>query len=193
MSMLKSSFTNQYIEAGLDEVGRGCLAGPVVAAVVILPPDFQHEILTDSKKLTAKKRLLLDSEIKEKALDWAIAEASPQEIDQINIAQASMLAMHRALDKLTLRPELLLIDGNRFTPYGFIPYECIIKGDGKFYAIAAASVIAKVYRDVLMSKLATEHPQYQWQKNMGYPTKAHRSALREFGDSPWHRKSFKWK
>lgn len=191
--MLKSSFTNQYIEAGLDEVGRGCLAGPVVAAAVILAPDFQHDILTDSKRLTSQKRLLLDTEIKEKALCWAIAEASPEEIDQINIAQASMLAMHRALDQLTIRPELLLVDGNRFTPYGFVPYECIIKGDSKFYSIAAASVIAKVYRDALMENLAQKYPQYYWHKNMGYPTKVHREALAEFGDTPWHRKSFKWK
>jgi ribonuclease HII len=191
--MLKSSFSNQYLEAGLDEVGRGCLAGPVVAAAVILPSDFQHSILTDSKKLTSKQRIQLETEIKSQAISWAIAEASPTEIDQINIAQASMLAMHRALAKLSLRPELLLVDGNRFTPFEFIPFQCVIKGDGIYYSIAAASVIAKVYRDELMTKLASEHPQYEWQQNMGYPTKAHRRALEQFGDTAWHRKSFKWK
>ncbi len=189
--MLQSSFTSDLIEAGCDEVGRGCLAGPVVAAAVILPKDFTHPFLTDSKLLKLAQRNLLKEEIKEKALAYAIAEVDNQTIDEVNILNASFLAMHRAVEQLSIQPELLLIDGNRFNPYPFIPHQCIIKGDSKFYSIAAASVLAKTYRDELMQKLALTYPQYGWQTNVGYPTKVHRSAIAEYGLTPWHRKSFR--
>lgn len=188
--MLQSSFTSDKIEAGCDEVGRGCLAGPVVAAAVILPKNFQHEWLNDSKKLPALKRKELDAIIKSEALAWAIAEVSPQEIDQINILKASFKAMHLALDQLEIRPELLLIDGNRFTPYKKISHHCIIKGDGKFLSIAAASVLAKNYRDDIMEKLANQFPGYAWERNVGYPTKEHRSGIEQLGVTPYHRMSF---
>ncbi|GCC50514.1 ribonuclease HII [Chryseotalea sanaruensis] len=188
--MLQSSFTSDKIEAGCDEVGRGCLAGPVVAAAVILPKRFQHEWLNDSKKLPALKRKELDAIIKSEALAWAIAEVSPQEIDQINILKASFKAMHQALDQLEIRPELLLIDGNRFTPYKKISHHCIIKGDGKFLSIAAASVLAKNYRDDLMEKLAHQFPGYAWERNVGYPTKEHRTGIEQLGVTPYHRMSF---
>jgi ribonuclease HII len=189
--MLQSCFTPDQVEAGCDEAGRGCLAGPVVAASVILPKDFTHPLLTDSKVLSLEQRNQLKEEIKEVALSYAIAEVDNREIDEINILNASFLAMHRAVEKLRKKPELLLIDGNRFNPYPFIPHQCIIKGDSKFFSIAAASVLAKTYRDELMWKLAKEHPQYGWQTNVGYPTIAHRKAIVEHGPTDWHRRSFK--
>lgn len=189
--MLKSSFSDQYIEAGVDEVGRGCLAGPVVAAAVILPKDYKNELLMDSKKLNKTNREKLKKTIKEDAISWAIAEASHTEIDEINILNASFLAMHRAIEKLKPEPELLLIDGNRFNPYKFIAYQCIVKGDNKFLSIAAASVLAKTYRDDLMTDLAKEYPAYDWENNVGYPTKKHRAAIEQLGATPWHRMSFR--
>jgi len=191
--MLKSSFSDEYIEAGVDEVGRGCLAGPVVAAAVILPKDYKNELLMDSKKLNKKNREKLRTAIEKDAISWAIAEASHTEIDEINILNASFLAMHRALEQLDPEPELLLIDGNRFTPYKFITYQCIVKGDNKFLSIAAASVLAKTYRDDLMANLAKEYPAYDWENNVGYPTKKHRAAIELHGATPWHRMSFKLK
>ncbi len=188
--MLLSSFTADLVEAGCDEVGRGCLAGPVVAAAVILPKDYQHELLNDSKQLSKEHRLALQSDIVRDALAWAVAEVSNEEIDEINILNASFKAMHRALDKLTLRPEFLLIDGNRFNPYHEMKFECVIKGDGKYLSIAAASVIAKNYRDELMSKLSEEFPGYGWHTNVGYPTIQHRDGIRELGITPYHRRSF---
>ena len=178
------------IEAGCDEAGRGCLAGPVVAAAVILPKDYHHSILNDSKQLTEKQREELKKEIIEDALAWGIGVASPKEIDEINILNASYLAMHRAVEKLEIDPELLLIDGNRFNAYEDIPHECIIKGDGKFYSIAAASVLAKTHRDDLMKKLADQFPGYGWETNVGYPTRAHREGIKELGSTPHHRMSF---
>jgi ribonuclease HII len=189
--MLKSYFSEKLqIEAGCDEAGRGCLAGPVTAAAVILPRDYHHPLLNDSKKLSKKNRDTLRLEIEREAIAWAVAEVSPQEIDRINILKASFLAMHRAVDQLKNRPELLLIDGNRFTPYPEIAHECIVKGDGKFFSIAAASVLAKTYRDETMEQLAKEFPYYDWEKNAGYPTKAHRAAIQQHGITPHHRKSF---
>lgn len=189
--MLQSSFTPDKIEAGCDEVGRGCLAGPVVAAAVILPKEYQNQLLNDSKQLPGEVRLELDAVIKQEALAWAIAEVSPAEIDRINILNASFRAMHLALDKLTLVPELLLIDGNRFTPsYQSIRHECIIKGDGVYASIAAASILAKNYRDKLMQQLAQEHPGYGWETNVGYPTVEHREGIKLLGITPHHRRSF---
>ncbi len=188
--MLKSQFQDELIEAGCDEAGRGCLAGPVVAAAVILPKDYQHSILNDSKQLKEKQRDELLIDIKKDAIAWAIGMASPAEIDEINILNASYLAMHRAVDGLTQIPELLLIDGNRFKPKQDIPYECIIKGDGKYLSIAAASIIAKTHRDKLMRKLAEEFPGYSWETNFGYPTPPHRRGIKELGITPHHRKSF---
>lgn len=189
--MLKSSFSSDKIEAGLDEVGRGCLAGPVVAAAVILPKDFTNDLMNDSKKLSVKNRESLVEVIKEHAISWAVAEVSHEKIDEINILNASFLAMHIALEQLKKQPELLLVDGNRFKPYQSIPYECIVKGDGKFLSIAAASILAKSYRDDLMAELAVEYPGYDWEKNVGYPTKKHREGIKNIGVSPYHRKSFK--
>jgi ribonuclease HII len=188
--MLSSSFTPDWVEAGCDEVGRGCLAGPVVAAAVILPKLYTHELLNDSKQLTKEDRSQLEAEIKRDALAWAIAEVSHVEIDEINILNASFLAMHRALDKLSILPQLLLIDGNRFKPYREIKFECIVKGDAQYLSIAAASVLAKTYRDDLMNKLALEYPGYGWETNVGYPTEEHRDGIRELGITPYHRKSF---
>ncbi len=188
--MLKSFFTKDLIEAGCDEVGRGCLAGPVVAAAVILPKKFRHKLLTDSKKLKKANRDELEGEIKLAALAWAIAEVSHQEIDQINILNASFKAMHLALDQLKVIPEFLLIDGNRFKPYQEIKFECIVKGDGKYLSIAAASVLAKTYRDNLMEQLSVEYPGYGWQTNVGYPTAEHREGIKLLGITPYHRKSF---
>ena len=178
------------IEAGTDEAGRGCLAGPVTAAAVILAPDFNLPLLNDSKKLTEKQRFALRPEIEKSALAYGVAHVFQEEIDEINILNASIKAMHLALDQLSLRPELILVDGNRFKPYGNIPDQCIIKGDGKYQNIAAASVLAKTHRDEYMSKLHDEFPYYGWKQNKGYPTKAHREALRSFGDTLHHRKSF---
>jgi len=187
--MLKQSLTNK-IEAGCDEAGRGCLAGPVVAAVVILPKRFRNKILNDSKVLSEKKRELLRPIIEEEAIAWAVGIVSPVEIDKINILNASFLAMHRAIEQLKTKAELLLIDGNRFNPYPNIPHECIIKGDAKFMSIAAASILAKTYRDNIMKDLDAEHPNYHWKKNKGYPTKQHRKAIAKYGANRQHRKSF---
>jgi len=188
--MLRSSFTKDLIEAGCDEAGRGCLAGPVVAAAVILPKRYRHKKLNDSKQLTKEEREALRVDILRDALEWAVAEVDHQEIDKINILNASFKAMHLALDKLQTRPQLLLIDGNRFKPYSDVRYECIIKGDGRFLSIAAASILAKTYRDDLMVKLADQFPGYSWETNVGYPTEAHRDGIRQIGISPFHRKSF---
>ncbi len=188
--MLKSSFTHDLVEAGCDEAGRGCLAGPVVAAAVILPKGYRHSLLNDSKQLTREERLALREEITKDAVAWAVAEASHEEIDEINILNASYLAMHRAVDKLTVRPEMLLIDGNRFRPAHDLPYQCIIKGDALFLSIAAASVLAKTWRDERMAELAREFPGYGWDTNMGYPTPEHRDGIRAMGISPYHRKTF---
>lgn len=187
---LKFSHTKKLIEAGCDEAGRGCLSGPVVAGAVILKKGFKHEWLNDSKKLTEKKRDALRPIIENEALAWGVGIVTEKEIDEINILNASFLAMHRALDQLTQTPELLLIDGNRFTPYKDIPHECMIKGDGRFMSIAAASVLAKTHRDEIMYKLHEEFPVYDWNKNKGYPTKAHREAIINHGDTPYHRQSF---
>jgi ribonuclease HII len=186
-----SSFHNpSLLEAGCDEAGRGCLAGPVFAAAVILPKDFVHPLLNDSKQLSENQRNILRKVIESTALAWAVAEVSAVEIDQINILKASFLAMHRALDQLTIRPEFLLIDGNRFYPYPETPHLCIVKGDGKYASIAAASVLAKTWRDEAMLKMHQEYPEYGWSGNKGYPTKAHRAAIRLHGASRWHRRSF---
>lgn len=182
---------NNFIEAGCDEVGRGCLCGPVVAAAVIIDENFDIPFINDSKKLTPKKRAELDVLIREKAIDFAIAEVSPEHIDQHNILNASIYAMHLALDQLKIRPDLILVDGNRFKTYQNIPHECIIKGDGKVLSIAAASILAKNYRDNLMLQFHEEYPEYAWNKNAGYPTKAHREAIEKYGITPLHRKSFK--
>ena len=187
--MLKQSFSNK-IEAGCDEAGRGCLAGPVVAAAVILPERFKNNILHDSKILSEKKREHLRLIIEKEAITWAIGIVSPQEIDKINILNASFLAMHRAIDYLNTKAELLLIDGNRFNPYHNIAHECIIKGDTKFMSIAAASILAKTYRDDLMKILDRKYPNYYWKKNKGYPTKQHRIGIAKFGTTKHHRKSF---
>lgn len=178
------------IEAGCDEAGRGCLAGPVTAAAVILPPDFKCDMLNDSKKLTERQRDKLRPIIEREALAWAVAMVSPKEIDRINILAASILAMHRAIDDLTIRPEALLIDGNRFRPYHDIPHTTIVKGDGKMMSIAAASILAKTHRDELMYRLAKEFPEYGWAKNKGYPTREHRAAIAVHGTTPHHRMSF---
>jgi ribonuclease HII len=188
--MLKSSFTKDKIEAGCDEVGRGCLAGPVVAAAVILPKKYKHKLLTDSKQLTKSERESLEVDIKRDALAWAIAEVSNEEIDMINILNASFKAMHRAIEQLTTQPEFLLIDGNRFNPHKDLPFQCIVKGDSKYLSIAAASVLAKTYRDELMSALHKQYPVYGWNTNVGYPTMEHRNGIRAFGITPYHRKSF---
>ena len=188
--MLKSHYYEGLIEAGCDEAGRGCLAGSVYAAAVILPPDYQNELLNDSKKLTAKKRYALREEIERDAIAWAVGIVTPEEIDKINILNASFLAMHRALDQLSVRPEAVIVDGNRFKPYQDLPSTTIGKGDGKYLSIAAASILAKTYRDDYMLSLAEEYPQYDWQSNMGYPTKKHRQAIREHGITPYHRKSY---
>ena len=179
------------LEAGCDEAGRGCLAGPVVAAAVILPKDFEHDMLNDSKQLSEKQRDFLRPLIEAQALAWAVAFVSPKEIDQHNILQASFLAMHRAIRQLKIQPELLLIDGNRFVKYPGIPHHCFVKGDGRFLSIAAASVLAKTHRDAYMSDLAGQFPQYRWEENKGYPTLAHREAIRQYGATVHHRKSFR--
>lgn len=182
-----------YVEAGCDEVGRGCLSGPVVAAAVILDENFNQNLVNDSKKLNFKTRMDLDSYIKDHVKDYAVAELSPAFIDEHNILNASIHAMHQALDKLTMRPELILVDGNRFHPYNFIPHECIIKGDSKVLSIAAASILAKNYRDKLMIELHEEHPEYGWNTNFGYATKKHQEALIKFGPTKYHRQSFRLK
>ena len=189
--MLASNFGSGKLEAGCDEAGRGPLAGPVVAAAVILAPDFKNELLNDSKKLKKKDREDLEVIIKKEALAWAVAEVSPEEIDEVNILNASFLAMHRAIDQLETVPELLLIDGNRFKKYDGIPHECVIKGDGKFMSIAAASILAKTHRDLVMEQAAQQYPGYGWESNAGYPTPKHRQAIRDRGVTPLHRKSFR--
>lgn len=189
--MLKSYFTIEKIEAGCDEAGRGPLAGPVVAAAVILPKNYKHHLLNDSKKLSQKNRETLRKEIEKEALHWAVAEVDHHEIDKINILNASFLAMHKAIDKLGQKPELLLIDGNRFNPYPKVPHKCIVKGDGIYFSIAAASVLAKTYRDDIMEELAQKYPEYGWVSNAGYPTKAHRDAIKKYGITPYHRVSFR--
>lgn len=191
MSNLAFSYQDTLIEAGCDEAGRGCLAGPVFAAAVILDPKMDLSELNDSKKLSAKKREELREIIEEGALAWAVAQLSPAEIDKHNILQASFLAMHRALDQLTITPKLLLIDGNRFRPYKEIPHHCMIKGDGRFLSIAAASILAKTHRDEYMLQQAEKYPEYAWKSNKGYPTKAHRAAIAQYGATPLHRKSFR--
>jgi ribonuclease HII len=190
MSLKAFFHKNNKFEAGCDEVGRGCLAGPVVAAAVILPQNFAHSYLTDSKKLSSSKRAELVDVIKKESIAWAIAECSPEEIDQVNILKASFWAMHRALDQLKQKPDFLLIDGNRFTPYPEISHECIVKGDSKYFSIAAASILAKEYRDSLMRDLAEIHPHYGWERNVGYPTKKHREGIQKLGITEHHRKSF---
>lgn len=179
------------IEAGCDEAGRGCLAGPVFAAAVILPEGYCNELLNDSKKLTEHRRDELRAIIERDALAWAVGVVTAEEIDHINILNASFLAMHRAVDALTVRPEHLLIDGNRFKPYHDTPHTCIVKGDGKMMSIAAASILAKTHRDEFMARIHEEFPQYAWNINKGYPTKAHRAAISQYGPSPYHRKSFR--
>lgn len=188
--MLLSHYYEDLVEVGCDEAGRGCLAGSVYAAAVILPPDYENELLNDSKKLSAKKRYTLRAEIERDAVAWAVGVVTPEEIDKINILNASFLAMHRALDQLKVRPEAVIVDGNRFKPYQELPFTTIVKGDGKYLSIAAASILAKTYRDDYMQALAKEYPQYDWQSNMGYPTKKHRKAISKHGVTPYHRKSF---
>ncbi|MEQ8470660.1 MAG: ribonuclease HII [Marinoscillum sp.] len=188
--MLKAFFQKEFIEAGCDEAGRGCLAGPVVAAAVVLPKNYKHKTLNDSKQLTEKQRMELREEIMEKSIAYGIGVASPKEIDEINILNASYLAMHRAVDQLNMSPEFLLIDGNRYKPHNEIPFECIIKGDGKYYSIAAASVLAKTHRDLLMRDLAEQFPDYGWETNVGYPTQKHRSAIKSQGVTQHHRMTF---
>ena len=188
---LAKKLSENYIEAGCDEVGRGCLCGPVVAAAVIIDDRFNNILINDSKKLSFKVRNELDQFIKENVVDFAITELPPAFIDEHNILNSSIYAMHQSLDKLTVRPELILVDGNKFHPYNFIPHQCIIKGDSKFLSIACASILAKNYRDNLMIKLHEEFPEYGWNKNMGYATKVHREALKKYGPTIHHRKSFR--
>lgn len=188
--MLLPYLKEHVIEAGCDEAGRGCLAGPVFAAAVILPADFTNESLNDSKQLTEKQRYALRPIIEEQAIAWAVGIVSAKEIDKINILNASFLAMHRAINELCVKPEHLIIDGNRFKPYEGIPHQCVVKGDGKYMSIAAASILAKTYRDDYMNKIAEDYPAYKWAKNKGYPTKEHRKAIEEFGPTEHHRMSF---
>jgi ribonuclease HII len=188
--MLESHYYKGKVEAGCDEAGRGCLAGSVYAAAVIFPENYQNEDLNDSKQLTDKRRKLLREIIERDAVAWAVGIVTPEEIDRINILNASILAMHRALDQLKVRPEAIIVDGNRFKPYQKLPHTTIVKGDGKYLSIAAASILAKTYRDDYMDALAEEYPQYDWLSNKGYPTKKHRDAIRQYGMTPYHRKSF---
>ena len=189
--MLKAFHTPGVIEAGCDEAGRGCLAGPVFAAAVILPPDFHDDLLNDSKQLTAAQRYSLREIVEREAVAWAVAECSPAEIDKLNILRCSILAMQRALDQLAVRPQHIIVDGNRWTPYHDVPAHTVVKGDATFMSIAAASILAKTYRDDRMKALAQDFPQYGWEKNMGYPSKAHREAIRQFGPTPHHRMTFR--
>lgn len=188
--MLTPHYYNGLIEAGCDEAGRGCLAGSVFAAAVILPDDYDNPALNDSKKLSSKCRSQLRQAIERDALAWAVGVVTPEEIDRINILRASFLAMHRALDQLRVRPQAIIVDGNRFVPYQNLPFITIVKGDGKYQSIAAASILAKTHRDEYMQQLAREYPVYDWASNKGYPTRRHREAIRAFGISPYHRRSF---
>ncbi|MBB6612242.1 ribonuclease HII [Pontibacter sp. Tf4] len=188
--MLLSTFSGELLEAGVDEAGRGCLAGPVVAAAVILPPDYKHHLLNDSKQLNRKQREQIREDVLRDAVAWAIGEATPAEIDEINILQATFLAMHRAIAGLAQTAGYLLIDGNRFKPYGQVPHTCIVKGDGKYLSIAAASVLAKTHRDDVMQRLAEEYAVFGWERNAGYPTPEHRQAIALHGATPYHRHSF---
>ena len=189
--MLKSYYNEGVVEAGCDEAGRGCLAGAVYAAAVILPPDYKNELLNDSKQLTERRRYQLREEIERDAVAWAVGVVDPDEIDKMNILNASILAMHRALDQLTVRPQAVIVDGNRFRPYRDLPCTTIVKGDGKYLSIAAASILAKTYRDDYMLRLAEEYPVYDWKKNKGYPTLKHREAIRQHGTTPYHRMSYR--
>lgn len=189
--MLLLKINSNLIECGTDEAGRGCLAGPVTAAAVILPENFNHPFLTDSKQLSEKKRFLLRDIIEKEAIAFAVSNVMMEEIDQINILNASILAMHRSIDKLKVRPAFIAIDGNRFKPYKKTPYQCVVKGDGKYLHIAAASILAKTYRDDYMATLHEEFPAYNWKKNKGYPTLEHRDAIRKNGPTEYHRKSFR--
>ena len=189
--MLSPRYQHEFIEAGCDEAGRGCLAGPVFAAAVILPHDFDHHLLNDSKQVTEELRYQLRIEIEQKAVAYAVASVDNLEIDEINILNASFLAMHRAIAKLNLTPQFLIIDGNRFNKYSNIPHECIIQGDGKYFSIAAASILAKTYRDDYMLQIAAEHPEYDWHSNKGYPTIKHRETVLKMGFTPYHRKTFR--
>ena len=188
--MLEPFFRAGVVEAGCDEAGRGCLAGSVYAAAVVFAPDYENPLLNDSKQLSARQRNVLRSEIERDALSWAVGVVTAEEIDKINILNASILAMHRALDQLTMRPEHIIVDGNRFKNYGDTPWTTIVKGDGKYLSIAAASILAKTYRDDFMLRIHEEFPQYHWDKNKGYPAKVHREAIRQFGTTPYHRMSF---
>ena len=188
--MLKNRYYEGMVEAGCDEAGRGCLAGSVYAAAVILPDGYENPLLNDSKQLTERRRYELRDIIERDAVAWAVGIVTPEEIDRINILNASILAMHRALDQLTVRPEAVIVDGNRFKKYRDLPHTTIVKGDGKYMAIAAASILAKTYRDDYMNRLAEEHPQYDWQSNKGYPTRRHREAIRQHGTTPYHRMSY---
>lgn len=191
MAQLLPFLQDGRIEAGCDEAGRGCLAGPVFAAAVILPDQFNHPLLNDSKQLSEHQRNTLRPIIEQEALAWCVGVVTATEIDEINILNASILAMHRALDGLGIRPEAILVDGNRFKPYHDIPSTCIVKGDATYRSIAAASILAKTHRDEFMDRIAAEYPQYSWDKNKGYPTKAHRQAIEQTGPSPYHRMSFR--
>ena len=197
--MLQNHYYEGLVEAGCDEAGRGCLAGAVYAAAVILPPDYENALLNDSKQLTERRRYQLRTEVERDAVAWAVGVVGPEEIDRINILNASILAMHRALDQLSVRPQAVIVDGNRFKPYcppvgegrgAALPHTCIVKGDGKYLAIAAASILAKTYRDDYMNRLAEEYPQYDWMSNKGYPTRRHREAIRQHGITPYHRRSY---
>ena len=188
--MLASHYYTGKVEAGCDEAGRGCLAGPVFAAAVVLPPDYSNALLNDSKQLSERQRYALRDVIESEALAWAIGIVTPEEIDRINILNASIMAMHRALDALTIRPQAVIVDGNKFKPYASLPHTCIVKGDAKYLSIAAASILAKTYRDDYMNRLAEEYPQYDWLSNKGYPTKKHREAIRQYGATPYHRMSY---
>ena len=197
--MLQNHYYEGLVEAGCDEAGRGCLAGAVYAAAVILPPDYENALLNDSKQLTERCRYQLRTEVERDAVAWAVGVVGPEEIDRINILNASILAMHRALDQLSVRPQAVIVDGNRFKPYcppvgegrgAALPHTCIVKGDGKYLAIAAASILAKTYRDDYMNRLAEEYPQYDWMSNKGYPTRRHREAIRQHGITPYHRRSY---
>lgn len=188
--MLESHFYEGKIEAGCDEAGRGCLAGSVYAAAVIFPPDYNNPELNDSKKLSAKKRYELRKIVERDAIAWAVGIVTAEEIDKINILNASILAMHRALDQLEVRPEAVIVDGNRFKKYRDLPHTTIVKGDGKYLSIAAASILAKTFRDDYMDELAEQYPQYDWKSNKGYPTKKHREAIKQYGITPFHRKSY---